>query len=157
MSVTRGLLASCMAFAQAAAQTPRDSAVLRALSTFSEGQPIRIALLSARWSGTYLGQRGDTVFLGRRDLPPDVPPMAVRFNAVDTAWRASRHTRRGAVIGGVAGGVLGMVFMGAVAYNLGGENQAPAVAVGAAGGALGGATAGALVGSLFRRWRIVFP
>ena len=79
-------MVACIAVVQAGAQQPRDSAVLRAISAFSEGQPIRIALLRSRWAGRFLGRRGDTVFLGRRDQPP----MAVRFNAVDTVWRATR-------------------------------------------------------------------
>jgi hypothetical protein len=140
----RAVLLLCLALGHAAAQTtPRDSGVARVLTRFHAGQPIRIALLSARWAGAYLGQRGDTVFLGRRNMPPDTPPMAVRFNAVDTAWRYSRATRRGAKVGAFVGAASG--------FALGGPGGA------VFGGAIDGAIIGALIGSAFRGWRVVYP
>lgn len=59
-----------------------DSALRRVLATFSEGDPIRVALMRSRWTGTYMGTKGDTLFFGTVGKPP----MGLRFNAVDTVW-----------------------------------------------------------------------
>lgn len=136
-----------------AAQASNDTTLARVLSTVTEGAPIRVALLRSRWTGSYMGTRGDSVFLG----VPNQPPMVVLFNAVDTVWRAERATgvaaRRGALWTGIAGGV----FMGLAGGNLGGsEDVVPVGLVGAVSGAAIGAVAGALIGSRLRHWRRVY-
>ena len=135
------------------AQTASDSTIVRALSRIPDGAPIRVALLRSRWTGAYMGTRGDSVFLGVANQPP----MVVLFNAVDTLWRSERATRtlarRGALWTGIAGGVA-MAIVGA---NVGGgEDAVPVGLVGAAGGAATGAIVGALIGSRLRHWRRVF-
>ena len=135
------------------AQAGSDTTLARALSGITEGAPIRVALLRSRWTGSYMGTRGDSVFLG----VPNQPPMVVLYNAVDTLWRAERATgvtaRRGAVWTGIAGGV----FMAFVAGNFGGaEDVVPVGLVGAVSGAAIGAIGGALIGSRLRHWRRVF-
>jgi hypothetical protein len=144
-----GLL--CLGAAGARAQvTARDSLVLRALSRFEEGDRIRVALLRSPFVGTYMGTRGDTVFFGT----PGQPPMAFRFNAVDSLWRVGRGTRGGAWIGAVIGAVSGLAV-----YALAAEDEARTTGRGLAAtavGALGGAALGALVGKGFRNWRLIY-
>jgi hypothetical protein len=135
------------------AQSTRDSGIVRALSQIPGGAPIRVALLRSRWTGAYMGTRGDSVFLGVAGQPP----MVVLFNAVDTLWRSERATktlaRRGALWTGLAGGVA----MAVVGANVGGgEDAVPVGLVGAAVGAASGAIVGAVIGSRLRHWRRVF-
>ena len=137
----------------AGAQASSDTALVRALSSITEGAPIRVALLRSRWTGSYMGTRGDSVFLG----VPNQPPMVVLYNAVDTLWRAERATgataRRGAIWTGIAGGV----FMAIAAGNLGDSGDVvPVGLVGALSGAAIGAIGGALIGTRLRHWRRVF-
>jgi hypothetical protein len=145
-------LLSCVVM-PAGAQPARDSAVQRALSGFTEGELIRIALLRSRWAGVYMGRLGDTLFLGQQDQPA----MRVRFNAIDTAWRATKATGYGMRIGAVAGGILGGALIGAGVGTTDGDNAMTAIIVGAAGGLVVGGGTGTLIGSMFRRWRRVFP
>lgn len=67
-----------------------DSTLWRVLSTFSEGDPIRVALLRSRWTGSYMGTNGDTLFFGTVGKPP----MGLRFNAVDTVWARGSMLQR---------------------------------------------------------------
>jgi hypothetical protein len=144
-----GLL--CLGAAGARAQvTARDSSVLRALSHFQEGDRIRVALLRSPFVGSYVDARGDTLFFGT----PGQPPMAFRFNAVDSLWRMSRMTRRGAWIGAAVGFAAGL---GAAALEAqddeGTGNKAQLVT---AIGTVSGGIIGAVVGRGFRRWRLVY-
>jgi hypothetical protein len=141
----------CLGATGARAQTTaRDSLVLHALSRFEEGERIRVALLRSPFVGTYRGTRGDTVFFGT----PGQPPMAFRFNAVDSVWRVGRGTGRGAWIGAVIGIVSGLAVH-AVAAEDDARTAGTGLAATAVGG-FGGAALGALVGRGFRRWRLVY-
>lgn len=140
----------CLGASEARAQTTaRDSLVLHALSHFQEGDRIRVALLRSPFVGSYMGTRGDTVFFGTAGQPP----MAFRFNAVDSIWRPARATTRGAWTGAAAGVLAGVA---AFAVDRKASRSAGTVVVGTAIGALAGAAAGALVGRGFRRWRLVY-
>lgn len=144
-----GLL--CLGASEARAQTAaRDSLVLRALSHFREGDRIRVALLRSPFVGAYMGTRGDTVFFGT----PGQPPMAFRFNAVDSLWRVGRATSRGAWIGALVGAVAGLAVHASTAAD-DARTAGSALATSAIGTA-GGAVIGALVGSRYRRWRLVY-
>lgn len=149
-SLAAAIALFCLGASEARAQTTaRDSLVLRALSRFQEGDRIRVALLRSPFVGSFMGTRGDTVFFGT----PGQPPMAFRFNAVDSVWRVGRATAAGTWIGAVVGAASG-----AAAYALT-ENDARSAGTGvvsAGVGALGGAVIGALVGRGFRRWRLVY-
>ena len=142
----------------------RDSALTRVVGTLPDAKYIRVALMRSRWSGTYMGSRGDTIFLG----VPDQPPMGLRFNAVDTLWRAHSAAKRGAWIGGISGLVLGAVAGATFLY----EAEADAVpgyssgvsdfnagvtALGAVSGAAIGALVGAAIGAPIRRWKRIYP
>jgi hypothetical protein len=132
------------------AQSPRDSAVAQVLATFSTGQAIRFSLQGVRYAGPFVSQQGDTLFLGKADGPP----MAIRFNAIDTLWRGTRATARVAVIGALTLGALG-ALSGPILDP--GGNHSATIAAAAAGGVLTGGVIGALVGSQLRRWRRAYP
>jgi hypothetical protein len=144
----------CIAVPPVVAQSPRDSAVAQALATFSTGEAIRFSLQGVRYAGPFVSQRGDTLFLGK----VDGPPMAIRFNAIDTLWRGTPATGRGAVVGALTLGALGALSSAVTAPILdpGGDHTAT-VAGATAGGVLTGAAIGALVGSQLRRWRRAYP
>ena len=137
----------------ALAQVAADSTIVRVLADIPEGAPIRVALLRSRWTGSYMGTRGDSVFLG----VPDQPPMVVLFNAVDTLWRSGTAARLGAQRGALWGGLAGGGVMGIAAGNFGGSDDVlPVGLVGALVGAATGAVGGALIGSRLRHWRRVY-
>ena len=152
-------IAACVA-APAAAQSPRDSVVGEALTSFLPGQPVQVALLRSRWAGRFERVGGDTLFFASLGKPP----MAMRFNAIDTLWRQTDRSRRGAWIGGTALGLLG--FATVIISKLSGEGPsskkvgAADVGVGlawATGLGLAGALTGGWIGSGFKTWVVVFP
>lgn len=140
------VIAACVAM-PATAQSPRDSVIGKALGAFRPGQPIQVALERSRWTGRFERASGDTLFIGSRGKPP----MAFRFNAIDTLWRQHGHFSRGAWIGGTTFGVYGML----VVRGLGGDGSSTL----GAGAALGlvGALTGGLIGTAFKRWVVVYP
>lgn len=132
------------------AQPARDSAVARALSGFEEGDRIRVALLRSPFVGRYLSTRGDTLFFGT----PGQPPMAFRFNAVDSLWRYDRATARGAWVGAAVGAATGLAAFALQAED---DGRTAGIALGTAAiGTAGGAVIGALIGAGVRRWRLVY-
>ena len=141
----------CLGITEARAQpTARDSLVLRALSRFEEGDRIRVALLRSPFVGTYVGTRGDTVFFGT----PGQPPMAFRFNAVDSLWRVGRATERGTWIGALAGAGLGLLGLALLSEHDPRGLTEGGLAVAAT--TVGGAAFGALLGRSLRSWRLVY-
>lgn len=159
MRVLAVLFVACAAF-PIGAQPSRDSAVASALSRFHPGQPIRVALLRSPWAGEFQRVGGDTLFFGSRGQPP----MAIRFNAIDTVWRQGNHYRRGAWIGGTTLGVAGFAaaLIGGLSNDtptssgLRGSDIGAALAWGAGLGLVGG-LAGGWIGSAFKRWVSVYP
>lgn len=140
----------CLGATGTRAQTAaRDSLVLRALSHFREGDRIRVALLRSPFVGTFMGIRGDTVFFGK----PNEPPMAFRFNAVDSVWRAGGATRRGAWTGAGVGAVSAFAVHAVMA---GADARIAGALATTMIGAASGAIIGALVGRGLRRWRLVY-
>jgi hypothetical protein len=153
------MVAACIAV-PAAAQSARDSAVSEVLTRFRRGQPVQVALLRSRFAGRFERVGGDTLFFGS----PGQPPMAFRFNAIDSLWRQADRSRRGAWIGGTTLGLLG--FAAAIIGRLSDDTptsndlRARDVGVGLAWGAgLGavGALAGGWIGSGFKGWVVVYP
>jgi hypothetical protein len=139
----------------------RDSAIWATLVGFTEGERMRVAMLRSRWVGRFQRIAGDTLYFGS----PGQPPMALRFNAVDTLWRASTARGRGAWIGAaslaVVGGVGGALVVGSggsdgSSYDVGGKELGGAL-IGTALGAGLGAIVGSAIGSGFRTWRRVYP
>ena len=129
-----------------------DSAVARAMATFRVEDPIRVALLRSRFRGQFMGVTGDTVFFGSSGQPP----MAFRFNAVDSIWAVGRATRKGALAGGIVGVAAGTLFLGIGGRPDEGRSLSRAV-LGSAVGAAGGALLGALIGSRFKAWKRLYP
>ena len=135
---------------------PMDSVALaRALGELRPGQPIRVALLSARWVGNFDRVAGDTLYFGSAgDLP-----MGIRFNAIDTLWRRGSDGARWSTAGGVT---LGVLFAAAGAFmgnaEGGGARQVMwgAVLGGFLGGGIGSVLGGVL-GSRRRVWHRVYP
>lgn len=153
------MLAICASL-PVAAQSPRDSAVAIALSRFRVGHPIRVALLRSPWAGEFQRVGGDTLFFGS----PGQPPMAIRFNAIDTVWRQGDHLRRGAWIGGTTLGLLGFaaVLISRLSNDTPTSNDLRTGDIGAGlawGAGLGtvGGLAGGLIGSAFKRWVVMHP
>jgi hypothetical protein len=81
----------------------------------------------------------------------------VSLAAVDTLWVRGRHTKTGAIIGGLLG-IGGGIFLGALVnavceYDCDGNY----VVGGAVFGAVTGGVVGAIIGAAIPRWRRVFP
>lgn len=132
------------------AQPTSDSSLVRVLAGFEEGERIRVALLRSPFVGRFMNTRGDTLFFGT----PGQPPMAFRFNAVDSVWRYDRATSRGGWIGAAVGVASGFAVYALTAdANRRGVGNALGIA---AIGTVSGATLGALIGTGFRRWRLVY-
>jgi hypothetical protein len=90
-------------------------------------------------------------------LKMDGEERRISLGGVDTLWVRGRHTRTGAIIGGIlgtGGGILlGALATGLCEYDC--DNNY--VLSGAVFGLAAGGAAGALVGAAFPRWRRVFP
>ena len=81
----------------------------------------------------------------------------VALAAVDSLWVRGRHTKTGAIIGGVLG-IGGGIFLGALANALCEYDcDSNYVVGGAVFGAVAGGAAGAIIGAAIPRWRRVFP
>ena len=90
-------------------------------------------------------------------LQVETENRTIRLAAVDTLWVRGRHTKAGAIIGGILG-IGGGVLLGALGdalceYDCDGNYTLN----GAVLGALAGGVTGAIVGSAIPRWRRVFP
>lgn len=139
------------------AQTPgdsaaaRDSAVGRVMAEFRVGAPIRVAMLRSRFRGEFMGVSGDTVFFGSAGQPP----MAFRFNAVDSVWTVGRATRKGALGGAIVGAIAGAASQESSRPDRG--TSLSQWLAGGAVGAAGGGLLGALIGSRFRTWKRLYP
>jgi hypothetical protein len=142
--------------AQLAPPQPMDSiALTRALGELRAGQPIRVALLNARWVGNFERVAGDTLYFGS----PNDRAMAIRFNAIDSLWRRESAGSRGSRMGGLT---LGILFAAAGAIWVADEGGGAGRAIGGAvlGGVLGataGSVVGGWVGSASRVWRRLYP
>ena len=153
------MVAACIAI-PAAAQSPRDTDVGEVLTSFRPGQPVQVGLLRSRWAGRFERVGGDTLFFAS----PGQPPMAIRFNAIDTLWRQADRSGRGAWIGGTTLGLIG--FAAAIIGKLADDTptssdlRAQDVGVGLAWGVglgLVGSLAGRWIGSGFKGWIVVYP
>jgi hypothetical protein len=147
------MLVSLAAPGPAAAQ----SAAPGALPPIEPGKMVRARLTTAstvtgRFTSVTAGRLGIDTDTGRSEAIPieQIRELAVR----------GRHTKAGAIIGGIAGAGFG-AFVAIVANALceGGDNCSGfrpwAIAVPAFGA--GGALVGAAVGSAFPKWKRVYP
>jgi hypothetical protein len=142
------------------AQSPDASPPHRAAATATLplGATVRVAKAGARVTGRIQASSPDSLVLA----PTDGAAVRIALADVDTVWRATPATKRGAVTGAVVGGfalaTFGMLAVSALCESDGGCGK-DVVQIGVAGGALGaagGALLGAGIGSLAHTWRRVY-
>jgi hypothetical protein len=83
-----------------------------------------------------------------------------RLGEIDQLWTQGRSTAKGALIGGVAGLVIGAVYGALISEVTCAESSCTALGLAAAFGgigAAGGAGVGALVGLAIPSWKLRFP
>ena len=142
----------------ATAQTTVDPRLTAAVTALRPGFSIRIASTGTHMDGRFLKLTSESLVLGTTDGKQSVPLIAV-----DTLWTGHRATGRGAVIGGVVGGVtlavLGVALVSGLCETSGGcqDDYATAIGGGLALGGSGGALVGAGIGWLSHRWRRTYP
>ena len=147
----------------AQAAPTRESSV----NALEVGQRVRVRAADAlSIEGVFLGLEGQDMLL--RTTPAE-QARRVPVDRLEALWVRKRATGKGAKIGVIAGGVLGVglgIIIGSIIENLDCGNGAEvcdrpstfevAVVLGALG-ALGGGAAGGLIGYLVRSWSPVWP
>ena len=158
-----GTLFLVPAHVSAQAAPTRESSV----NALEVGQPVRVRATDAlSIEGVFLGLEGQDMLL--RTTPAD-QARRVPVDRLEALWVRKRATGKGAKIGVIAGGVLGVglgIIIGPIIENIDCGNGAEvcdrpstfevAVVLGALG-ALGGGAAGGLIGYLVRSWSPVWP
>ena len=145
----------------AQAAPTRESSV----NALEVGQRVRVRAADAlSIEGVFLGLEGQDMLL--RTTPAE-QARRVPVDRLEALWVRKRATGKGAKIGVIAGGVLGVglgIIIGSVIQNLDCGREVcdnsstfeVAVVVGVVG-ALGGGAAGGLIGYLVRSWSPVWP
>lgn len=140
----------------AQAAPTRESSV----DALEAGQRVRVRAADAlSIEGVFLGLEGPDMLL--RTTPAE-QAQHVPVDRLEALWVRKRATRKGAKIGAIAGGVLGVGFgilIGEVLCNdedCQSPTVEPALGLGALG-AIAGAGTGALIGYLVRSWSPVWP
>ena len=140
-----------------AAQTT-DSALIAAVNRLDPGRRLRIEA-----AGRPLTE-ASFLALDRGDLLLGVPgdPTRIPLTDIERLWSRQRATKTGAIVGGIAGLVLGAaygLFIGEVICNNEdcNANTAAAMALTGSIGGVGGAAVGAAVGSFIPVWKLRFP
>ncbi len=109
----------------------------------------------SRFEGRYLGLEDVTLSLSTEEGVIGAP-----LGEISLLWTRGRSTGKGALIGGIAGLVIGAVYGAAISEVTCAESACTTVGVMAAIGgigAAGGAGLGALVGLAIPRWKLRFP
>ena len=91
-----------------------------------------------------------------RSPGPDEPSAPISWSQIQSVEVRTSRAGWGAIVGGVALGVLGAAAGGVLSQGLWDSPDQGAVIGGAAGGALLGAGLGCVVGSLFKSWKPVY-
>ena len=140
----------------AVAQSAANPQLQRVIDAIRPNTLLRIETAGIH-TGPLLGKSADSVLLGENDGPQQLAIADIR-----TIAESHRHTRQGAIVGAIFGGVafgaLGLLSGGAICKtsdcnttHLGGL---------AAGGLLGlifGSVGGAAAGFMQRGWRFLYP
>lgn len=115
------------------------------------GQMIRVKTVQAgRVEARLLTLDGNTLRV-QRENSPDIPVANI-----DSLWVQGHATGTGAIVGGLAGGlVFGVLIAGACAH--GADCSGVEVPAMTAGGVVVGALVGALLGSGVPRWKLRYP
>ena len=97
---------------------------------------------------------------GRLALVTDGGVVHTRLGEIDRLWTRGRSTAKGALIGGVAGLVIGAIYGALISEVTCAESSCTTLGLAAAVGgigAAGGAAVGALVGLAIPSWKLRFP
>jgi hypothetical protein len=108
-----------------------------------------------RLEGRYAGTAD-----GRLALVTDGGMVHTRLGEIDRLWTRGRSTGKGALIGGVAGLVIGATYGALISEVTCAESSCTTLGLAAAVGgigAAGGAAVGALVGFALPSWKLRFP
>lgn len=108
-----------------------------------------------RLEGRYAGTTD-----GRLALVTDGGVVHTRLGEIDRLWTRGRSTAKGALIGGVAGLVIGATYGALISGVTCAESSCTTLGLAAAVGgigAAGGAAVGALVGLAIPSWKLRFP
>ncbi len=93
-------------------------------------------------------------------LSTDSGIVHARLDEIDRLWTQGRSTAKGALIGGVAGLVIGATYGALISEVTCAESSCTTLGLAAAVGgvgAAGGAAVGALVGLAIPSWKLRFP
>jgi len=140
----------------AQAAPTRESSV-DALET---GQPVRVRAADAlSIEGVFLGLEGQDMLLS---VTPAEQAQRIPVDRLEALWVRTRATKKGAVIGAISGGVLGIAAVISVLYTGPGFEISGSEALGfgllvPAFFAGTGAVSGALIGSQVRGWSPAWP
>ena len=118
-------------------------------------------MVRLRMRGTEMTGRLIALTAGVATLSTESGNRTASLASLDSIWVRGRATKTGAIIGGVAGLVIGAVFVGVAVDALCEVDCDTAGLEGAlVGGALGlgtGGLVGAGIGALIPKWRLRFP
>ncbi len=144
--------------AAAAPLQAQASDVLRSAARLHAGTTIRVHGPAGRLTGRVLHASETGLLLGivtgteaeARDT------ITVSLSEIDTLWVRGRATKPGAIVGGLAGLALGVLY-GAAIQQACETDCTAAIPVLAVGGAAAGALVGGVVGAAIPRWRRRLP
>lgn len=123
-----------------------------AFASLPEGRTIKIHRASGTTVGQFVGVAGDSLALSVKDGEPTTIAIA----EVTEAWSRKHNTGKGALIGGIAGVVIG-ALLGGAASGLCETGSCPSAGEAAVVGGLvvgvGGAALGALMGAAIPGWK----
>ena len=148
--------------APAAASAQQDTVagprLRQAFAALPEGRTVKILRASGTTVGRYSGLAGDSLAL----LTGDGPPTTLALDDVKAAWSRKHQAGKGAMIGGIAGVVLGGLLGAGASSVCEAEvgdcgSTAGMIIVGGLGGAAIGAGLGALIGAAIPGWKPIAP
>ncbi len=139
-------------WAQAAAT--RESS----LDALEAGQRVRVRAADAlSIEGVFLGLEGQDMLLS---VTPAEQAQRIPVDRLEALWVRTRANKKGALIGAIAGGVLGIaavIYLGPLA-DLSSSSEALGFRLGVPALFAGtGAVSGALIGYLVRGWSLAWP
>ena len=127
-----------------------------AFASLPEGRTIKVLRASGTTVGQIVGVAGDSLSLSVKDAEPTTIAIA----EVTEAWTRKHNTGKGALIGGIAGVVIGAVLGGAASGFCETDPCDSAASTALVGGLVvgaGGAALGALIGAAIPGWKRVLP
>jgi hypothetical protein len=136
----------------AGAQTPDLATRQAAVQTLSDSEWVRLSSPTfGRLEGRILEHTAAELVLGTGPQPMRIPATSI-----DTLWTRARPSRTGAIVGALAGTVIG-VLIATGTVERGESPGTDYLLVFGVGGAVGGGLLGALVGKAFPSWHRRYP